>query len=289
MNQKLSKIIVGVDLSEPSFNAINTATSLAVKTNAILYLVHAHETIFENIVSRKRLPDTPSNNISILTALASDINRKTGIRTEVVEREANAAELILRTIVEEDAGLVVLGSYGASGFRNGYTGSTAYTVAKYAPCPILIIPGGKNWDKFKKPIYPLRPVMTAMRHYPVFRRFLEKNSSLLVFGLARRNEEKDENMIRETLSMVDDDLKNDQVTISIDWSSDHDVSHNVLTMAEKNRNDILILTTAIDVSNKQFFIGPISHYIIHNARIPVLIINKVNHHHLSQVRVGREA
>lgn len=289
MNHKLSKILVGVDLSEPSFNAIHTATTLAVKEKATLYLVYAHETLFERIVSGRKMQENVASNVSILSALASDITRKTGIKTQVVEEEANAAEIILRTIVSEDADLVVLGNYGASGFRNGYTGSTAYMVAKYAPCPVLIIPGGRQWDSFKKPIYPLRPVMTAMRHYPVIRQFIEKKSSLLVFGLARRMEEKDESMIRETLSMVDEDLKNDQVTISIDWSTDPDVSHNVLTKAEKTRSDIIILTTAIDVSNKQFFIGPISHYIIHNSRIPVLVINKVNSHSLSQVRVGRES
>lgn len=284
MNHKLTKILVGVDLSEPSFNALHTATSLAVKNNATLYLVYARETLYERIVVGRKLADNLVSNVSILSALASDITRKSGVKTEVIEDEANAAEIILRTIVSEDADLVVLGSYGASGFRNGYTGSTTYAVAKYAPCPVLIIPGGRQWDSFHKPILPLRPVMTAMRHYPVIRKFIEKKSSLLVFGLARRSEEKDENTIRETLSMVDEDLKNDQVNINIDWSTEPDVSYNVLTKAEKQRSDIIILTTSIDVSSKQFFIGPISHFIIHNSRIPVLVINKVNNHSLSHAR-----
>jgi hypothetical protein len=148
----------------------------------------------------------------------------------------------------------------------------------------LLVPGGRQWAGFSKPIYPVRPVVTAMRHYPVIRKFIEPHSSLLVFGLARRADEKDENVMRDTLSMIDDDVTNDRISVSFDWSTDNDVSHNILTQAEKNRSDIIILTTAIDVSNKQFFIGPIGHYIIHNSKIPVLVINKVSNHTLSQVR-----
>ena len=284
MSNKLSTILVGVDLSEPSFNAVYTATKLAAKNNASLYLLYAHETLFERIVLTKKLPENATTSDSILTAMASDIARKSGVKTHVIKEDSNAAEVILRNIVSIEADLVVLGTYGASGYRNGYTGTTAYTVTKYAPCPVLLVPGGRQWSNFNKPFYPVRPVVTAMRHYPVFRKFIETKSSLLVFGLAKRTDEKDDSVIRETLSMINDDITNDEVSVSFDWSTDNDVSHNILTQAEKNRSDIIILTTAIDVSNKQFFIGPIGHYVIHNSRIPVLVINKVNSHTLSQVR-----
>ena len=184
MSHKLSTILVGVYLSEPSFNAVYTATKLAAKENATLYLVYAHETVFERIVLSKKLPENESTSASILAAMASDITRKSGVKTNVIIEDANAAELILRTTVSLEADLVVLGTYGASGYRNGHTGTNAYTVAKYAPCPVLLVPGGRQWAGFSKPIYPVRPVVTAMRHYPVIRKFIEPHSSLLVFGLA---------------------------------------------------------------------------------------------------------
>ena len=284
MSNKLSKILLGVDFSEPSLNAIHTATNLAVKENATLYLLHAHETIFEQIVLRRSMQENVSNSSSILHALAIDISRKSGVRTQVIEEEGHAAEIMLRNVVALNIDLVILGTYGASGFRNGYTGCTAYAVSKYAPCPVLLVPGGQQWTKFRKVIYPVRPVMTAMRHYPTIRRFIEKESTLQIFGLTRKGEERDENMFNETLSQFQDSLQADKITTSINWNTDNAVSYNILSQADKSRSDLIILTTAIDVSNKQFFIGPISHYIIHHSRVPVLVINKVHSHSMIHSR-----
>lgn len=280
MSQKLSRILVGVDFSEPSLNALSTAASLALKEKAVLHLLNAQESVYEQIVLQKPLPANPSNNSSILSAMAADISRKTGIKTKVLEPEGHAAEAILRATVELGIDLLVIGTYGASGHRYGHTGCTAYTISKYAPCPLLLVPSDKLWTSFRKPLMPVRPVLTAMRHYSLLRCFIEKESTLRILGLARPGEPQDREQIDEALSQITDSLSEDKVTTSIGWNSGNAVAQNVLNEADQERSDLLVLTTAIDVSNKQFFLGPISHHIIHNARIPVLVINKVNSHTL---------
>lgn len=269
-----------MDFSEPSLNALSTATSLALKENAVLYLLNAQEFVYEEIVLRKPAPANSSNNSSILSAMAADVTRKTGVKTKVLEPGGHAAEAILRATVECGIELLVLGTYGASGYRNGYTGCTAYTISKYAPCPLLLVPSDKLWTSFRRPLVPVRPVLTAMRHYSLIRCFIEKESALRIVGLARPGEPLDREQIDEALSQIIDTLAEDKVTTSIGWNSISAAAQNVLNEADKERSDLLVLNTAIDVSNKQFFLGPISHHIIHNTKIPVLVINKVNSHTL---------
>lgn len=276
MNNTTKKILVAIDFSEPSFNALETATSLAEKSDAILYLVHVQDNIFSFIgISSLTINSVANNSSSILTALASDIQRKSGIKPVIIEETGYVTETIVKTAVQYKCDLIVMGTYGASGYRSGYIGTTAYSTIKFSPCPVLLIPAGKKWNSFSKPLFPVRPVTTALRHYDIVRNFLEDNSILAVLGLYHYEQDTAEDL-NELITEMEDKLVVNKITAKTVWGSESSISKNILAQAEKMNADLIIVTPAIDVSGKTFYIGPNTHSIIHNGKVPVLIINKVN-------------
>jgi nucleotide-binding universal stress UspA family protein len=58
----------------------------------------------------------------------------------VVRTGAPAADAILRYAEEEGADLIVLGTRGFGAIRRALIGSVASTIARRAPCPILLVP-----------------------------------------------------------------------------------------------------------------------------------------------------
>jgi nucleotide-binding universal stress UspA family protein len=273
---KIEKILVPIDFSEPSFNAFETAACLADKCDATLYLIHVQDNIFDFMGINSLMVNSVSNNSSnVLMALAADVRSKWGIESLIIEESGYPTEAIVKTAVKHKCDLIVMGTYGASGFRNAHIGTTAYSVVKFAPCPVLLMPAGKKWSSFKKPILPVRPVTTAPRHYEIIRNLLEDNSALSVLGMYHSERDRTDDL-DEIVSDIQRKLILNRITASAIWSAENSISRNILRQAEKLNADLIIVTPAVDISPKTFYIGPNTHDIIHSGKIPTLIINKVN-------------
>jgi nucleotide-binding universal stress UspA family protein len=277
MYHKINKILIALDFSEPSFNALETAACMAKKFDASLYIIHVQDNIFQFMgVNALTVNSVANNSSSIMTALSNDIYRKHGIKPAIIEEGGYATEVILKNAVNHCCDLIILGAYGASGYRNGYIGTTAYSVIKFAPCPVLLIPNGKKWTSFRNPLFPVRPVITTLRHYDTIRNFLEEQSTLSILGLSPSGQEGNMRDLNNLITEIKGKLTMDKISTQVHWNSENSISHTILSQADKNRSDLLIITPAIDVSTKSFYIGPNTHYIVNNAKVPILLINKVN-------------
>lgn len=284
--KKIQKILFAIDFSESSFNALDTAVYLAEKCKATLYILHVQDNIFDFIrVSALTINSVANNSSDILTALANDIQKKSGVMPEIIEETGYVTEGILKTVIKYRCDLVVMGTYGASGYRNGYIGTTAYSVIKFAPCPVLLIPSSRKWLSFKKPLFPIRSVMTALRHYDVVRNLIEEYSTLYILGLFATGEQNGVNDLTELVAEMKERLTADNIMAKAHSIGGSSISQNVLKQAEKNNADLVIVTPVIDVSTKQFYVGPHAHYIIHNAKVPTLVINRINVHSPATVKV----
>lgn len=274
---QVSGIIVAIDFSEPSLNALDTAMSYAERHAAKLYIVYVHENIYGisgiSSVSGHNLTRNSSN---VLTALAADIQRKINIKPIIIEEEGFVPAIILKNALEFRCDLIVMGTYGSSGYRNGYIGSNTYSIVKFTPCPVLLIPGGKRPESLNKPLFPIRPAMPTIKNYDLLRSYIVPDSTLYVLGLspfAREGTMKDLNRVVTEIQVK---LADHNVEIKTQWNEGNTIADNILAQAEKNNSNLIILTPAIDVSAKQYYIGPIAHRIIHHAKTPLLIVNKVN-------------
>ncbi len=62
------------------------------------------------------------------------------------------------------------------------------------------------------------------------------------------------------------------VPYGVSYSYGKNIAEEVLDKADKSTPDLLVVSSTVDVANKQFFIGPFSQRIINHARIPVLCV-----------------
>lgn len=276
MEKKMKRIIVGIDFSEPSLQALSIAVAMAGKNNAQLFVVYIEDNVLEMIQATSTTRDRAATYSSnILMAMINDIRVKSGIEATVIEATGHAAENLLRQASKKEADLIVLGNYGASGYRKGYIGSTSYRVVKYACCPVLLVPPGLPRTSFQQPLLPVRPVITALRHYEVFREIIDTGSSLAVLGLYPSGQDGSLYDLRELVEKMDAKFQRDTVTVQVaTCNTANSIPQNVLVKANELGSDLIIVTPATDVSNKQFYIGPNTHYIMNNARAPLLIINR---------------
>ena len=138
MNKK--NIVVGVDFSESSHNAMRHAVSLSLKTGGEIHLVWVKTPGVANNVTE----DGGDNYMAKVQAMLEDWKKE--CKLEAPQSEVNTVILegkvhteILKYASNLSIPMVVMGTHGTSGFEEGYIGNNANRLIKDAKVPILIM------------------------------------------------------------------------------------------------------------------------------------------------------
>ena len=274
---KINRVLVAVDLSESSLNALDAAVNITKKHKASLHVLHVDENNFQTIDD----VGTPyfSNTINagdVITALVGAIQHAHNSKPIVSMEEGNVAESILKTSFLQQADLIVIGAHGASGYRDGFIGSNTYNVIKYASCPVLCIPQKTKITNFRRIVFPVRPVKGALMPYEVISHFTNPGTILEVMGLTYRVVTGATSAVLGTvINEINEQLKKDQVTVKPLWSEVGSIADEIVKYTNTTSPDLLVVTSALDVTTKPKYIGPHAQKIIHCSKAPVLSIKKI--------------
>jgi nucleotide-binding universal stress UspA family protein len=139
----MDNILVGVDGSQDSIEALRWAIDEARFRGASVHVLHAYRT--EYIYYPAIAPITIDQR-DIETAAAQAMERVLAevdvpvgveVELELINSANPAAELAARSA---DFDLVVVGSRGLSAFSSALVGSVSQKVAQHAQCPVVILP-----------------------------------------------------------------------------------------------------------------------------------------------------
>jgi nucleotide-binding universal stress UspA family protein len=147
------RIVVGVDGSEGSKNALRWAARIAEATGARIDAIAAWElTSLYGWSALSAIPAIYSPQPEIEKSLNATVdevfgsNRPKDMRVKALE--GPAAKMLLTAA--EGAAMVVVGSRGRGGFTGLLLGSVSAKVAEHARCPVLVVHGSAPPDGFGK-------------------------------------------------------------------------------------------------------------------------------------------
>jgi nucleotide-binding universal stress UspA family protein len=142
--ENAARIVVGVDGSEGSKNALRWAARIAAATGATIDAVATWElTSLYGWSALSAVPALYSPQPEIEKSLNETVDevfgadRPAGIRVQVLE--GPAARTLL--VAAEGAQMLVVGSRGHGGFAGLLLGSVSAKVAEHARCPVLVVHG----------------------------------------------------------------------------------------------------------------------------------------------------
>jgi nucleotide-binding universal stress UspA family protein len=136
-------VVVGVDGSGPSIEALRFAAAEARLRGASLRVVHGFTIPITGswtagaVVDAEPFEQAARNLVEeAITAVGSDLE---GLVVERVVEVGGAVSVLLDHASRDD--LVVVGSRGHGGFKGLLLGSVSQQVATHAPCPVVIVRG----------------------------------------------------------------------------------------------------------------------------------------------------
>jgi len=135
------KILVPVDGSQGSLNALDKAIKIAKKFDGKITLINVYW------ISAFRL--TPSQLVDYVVevrkigeeilAEGKKVVRSEEVPVESIIKEGHIVGEILKTAKEGNYDLIVMGARGISKIKEILLGSVSYGVTAHAPCPVLIV------------------------------------------------------------------------------------------------------------------------------------------------------
>ncbi|HEX6846462.1 MAG TPA: universal stress protein [Chitinophagaceae bacterium] len=278
-NNNIKNILVPLDFSESSLNALETALDIAKRQNARITLLNVVDSSFMfgfkgvYYISEKTIDSIVDVSVRMLNSLLTKLREEHQVNCASEVKVGLVPHRIVQTASAIGADIIIMGTHGTSGFREFFIGSTVQKVIKIAACPVLTIPPNKKWLNFKTILFPIRPINGGVEKYDFLRKLIGHNhASIKILILATTYNDLEKNKLQKLVQELKTKLAEDEIKISGDMKTGGNMPEAVLNMSKSIRADIVVITINADSNLKQFFIGPFEQHIVNHAVVPVLSI-----------------
>lgn len=277
----IKHILVPTDFSPASLNALDTAIALAKRQHAKLTLLHV---VNESLLTYGHFDTLPISTpvISIMKDESAELLEKVrrqaqeehGITIHAETAHGFVASGVCKMAVKLEVDMIVMGTHGASGFREFFIGTNAYAVVKHAPCPVLTVPPGQQWLSFSKILFPVRDTNSALEKYSFLRQIIRHNKAmLLVLGIPDSGKSDAVNWVESKIRQLKTELSDDDVMSRTEiLKPSARAASDVLETAKNQEIDLIAITANLDQDIRDFFVGPYTQQIVNHAKVPVLSI-----------------
>jgi len=280
----MKKILVPVDFSQNSLNAVRVAAEIARKSGAALELLHVNMAVLYsapfaeysssiNFEAEDKIYDQRA--AEGLDSLRQDILAESGfdhlnITTRV---EEGFLHTNLRNVAGEDgADLVVMGTKGASGVGEFLIGSNTEKVIRTATCPVLAVP--ESVAKFDPKMVLLPSTLKkdqaqVFRYLAEWQNWFDFNTKVLYLnnpiGVSTDGSaEAEKNRMAESAG-----LKKTDVIITSETFFEDDT---ILSAAEQWDADLIVMGTHQRKGLSHFLFGSVTEDTVNHSRLPVLAV-----------------
>ena len=279
INNSVKNILVPLDFSETSLNALQTAIAIAKQQNADILLLNVVDTSFMfgftgvAYISEKTIDSMVNVSARMLNPLVEMIKEKHHLSCTSMIKVGLVPLSIAKYALENEASLIIMGTHGISGFREFFIGSTAQKVIRISSCPVLTVPPNKKWLEFKTILFPIRPITGAAEKYDFLRKIIgHTDTAIKVLVLATTYSDPEKKLLHKFVKELKAKLTQDEIKISGNIKAGKYIPETVLRMSKSVDADMIAITVNNDPAFKQFFIGPFEQHIINHATVPVLSI-----------------
>lgn len=265
------KIVVGIDFSECSLNALAHAVSLAEKSNLEIVMLWVNK-FSEECVLNHNCELLVSGAKTLFLELIEKYRPVLGDRISYVIREGRVYESINELCEEIKPLLVVIGTHGISGFSEKWLGSNAYRMSLMLETPVIIIRNVVDVNKsLTKILLPIDSTVETRQKLPLTAK-LAQYFDATVYVLAVHVSTLDDvaAKVKSYINQVAEYLEDKGVKYETDEIYSRDLVKDIIDYAEKIDANLLSIMDEQE-DNLKVFEGSYTLQLVTKSKCPVLI------------------
>lgn len=269
-------IVVGVDFSEGSMQALEYAIMISNKFNANILMVWVGK---GKLSSSIYLPQTSDPRLEVKMRF-EEINEKYREKMKAGKlmyklRNGKVYKEIVNQAKYHDAFLVVVGTHGASGFEKFWIGSNANKIVTYSPCPVITV--GKKEEsesKMKKIIVPIDSTRQTRQKLPIACLFAKQfGAEIHVVSLYSSKVQSIRNVVdryTEQVEKILDEMELKYITVAVEAEN---ITNSSIEYAQKVDGDLIVIMTEQETTTANILLGPYAQQMVNHSQVPVLSIH----------------
>lgn len=283
---QIKKILVPVDFSDTSMKAFDHAISMARSENSEIILLNVveknfataspagfdYEPILKDVLDDEKNILNKSN--ELLIKLSENIKNKGALKVKIIATIGQTHSEIVETAKNEHVDIIIMGTHGASGFREFTIGSNAAKVMNDAECPVLTIRHHSKVQEFKNIVVPFRDknhsresILPAIAIAKIY------DATIHLLGIDTEHTPEHMEIIKEELEQSKKLIEKHNVKCIEKCISGQYDSLTIMKYAKSVNADLIVSIADMDkMSISEFIMGPYSKQIINHSPIPVLSI-----------------
>ncbi len=273
----MSKVIlVGIDFSDCSINALEHAISIARKAKAGVAMVWINHLDY----SKEIFSVEPQNIEKEVITRFEDLVKKYqyhlhGEKIEYFIRKGKVYKEICNVANEIDAFLVVIGTHGSSGFEEFWIGSNANRMVASSKKPIITIRGGVDiGTDLKKIVLPLDSTKITRQKLPITALLAKYfNSEVHILGLYTTTSDDIRYRVRNYVSQAEEYFKENDIKFKSTTKEAENITEETIKYAKKVGANLISIMTEQETTATNLFYGPYASQMVNHSPIPVLSIH----------------
>jgi nucleotide-binding universal stress UspA family protein len=272
----MKQILVAIDFSRCSIHALEYAILLANRIHANITMVWVDNTQIDESVYLQSIEsgrkEIVSNFEELISKYGPDLEkgditykiRKGKVHIEV----ANQAKY-------SDAMLVIAGTHGVTGFEEFWIGSNAYRIVTYAPCPVITIRTGYEFNKdIKKIVVPIDSTLETRQKLPFSAKIaLYFDAEIHIVSLYSTSIKAVRYKVDNYSKQVKKYLEEENVKYTMATLDAENITNSTINYATENNADMIAIMTEQETTTANLFLGAYAQQMVNHSPVPVLSIH----------------
>ncbi len=268
----MKQIIVAIDFSKTSLNALSYGIHLANKAGADLQMVWVDNTTSEEVVFEGFAQEERNEKVALLKELQEKNARLLkGGKLDFKTRKGKVYIEIAQQAKAVNADLIIAGTHGVSGFEEFWIGSNAYRIVTNAPCPVITLRHDARISDIGKIVIPIDSSQETRQKIPVasqVARFF--NSEVHVLSLYSTTLKSVHRRVDNYAKQVMDYFTERDVRFVSETKESENITRTTIDYAEEVGADLIAIMTEQETTTANIFLGPYAQQMVNHSPIPVL-------------------
>lgn len=271
----MKDIIVAIDFSNGSLHALDYAIAFAnhMQTNLMMVWVNPQSTqdSFNGEVNEYK-EEAIRNFEEILDAKKGSV--KYGKLTYKL-RKGKVYQEIASQAKTINAGLIIAGTHGVTGYEEFWIGSNAYRIVSYAPCPVITV----RYDFTIKPegikniVLPIDGSTDTRQKLPFAIQLANAfNADIHLVALYSTGLKSMQRRVENSAIMAERYISDAGINYSLATRNSDNITNATLEYAQDVNADLIAIMTEQETNANNILLGPFAQQMVNYSHIPVLSI-----------------
>lgn len=270
----MNKILVAIDFSKTSLNALDYAIGFARKAGSEILMVWVDNTTGEEVMYEEGYTNEIRNEkIEQFKELKEKYKDSFKGKLDYKTRRGKVYIEIANLANTAKADLVIAGTHGVSGFEEFWIGSNAYRIVTHAPCPVISLRNSYLSRDIKTIVLPIDSSQETRQKVPVTAEIASmfkanvRILSLYSTGL-KTVQKRVDNYAMQAMQYFDER----KVKYKVEAKSSDNITKTTIDFAESVNADLIAIMTEQETTTANLFLGPYAQQMVNHSSIPILSI-----------------